>query len=387
MIESAAMTRHSMYLYPWDLRDEGAQVVADRLRAAGIDGVTLATSYHSGKFLRPHSPKGKVYFPEGGTVYFTPSAGRYRRLAPLRAQLAEGYDALHQLVRHATDLEVTAWTVGLHNSRLGAAYPELTAQTVYGDRLINSLCPAQLEVQHYLVALCTDTAAQEGVREIALETPGWQAFRHGHHHEFELIELPDSVQTMLGTCFCPACRKGADQYGLDMDRLAQDTVTQLDRFFATGALPDTSPTADPDWQALHEWRAEVVTDLVAQIRSALPDAVKLAVIPTTQTPNSLCRIEGSDLSRLSGAADRLELPAYQCGPDAIENDAAEARKAAGAEADIGFILRPTYPHLIDAADVAQAVQALRKLNATSISFYNYGHFRLQSLDWIAAALA
>ncbi|MBR9650332.1 hypothetical protein [Thalassovita aquimarina] len=381
------MTRHSMYLYPWDLRDEGAQIVADRLRAAGIDSITLATSYHSGKFLRPHSPKGKVYFPEAGTVYFPPNAARYGRLASQRAQLAESYDALHELACHAPDLKVTAWTVGLHNSRLGKANPELTAQTVYGDPLINSLCPAQPEVQHYLIALCADTAAQEGVREIALETPGWQAFRHGHHHEFELIELHNAVQTMLGTCFCPACRKGVGEHGLDMGRLAQDTVTQLDRFFATGAVPGTDPATDPDWQALHEWRAGVVADLVAEIRATLPNAVKLAVIPTTQTPNSLCWIEGSDLSRLAAAADRLELPAYQCGVEAIENDAAEARNAAGAEADLGFILRPTFPHLTDAADVARAVQALRRLNPASVSFYNYGHFRLQSLDWIAAALA
>ena len=381
------MTRHIMYLYPWDLRDEGAWVTAERLRVAGIDSVALATSYHSGKFLRPHSPKGKVYFPEGGTVYFQPNGSRYGRLTPQRAQLAEGYDALAELAQHAPDLKVTAWTVGLHNSRLGQAHPGLTAQTVYGDRLVNSLCPAQPEVQHYLMALCADTAAQEGVREIALETPGWQAFRHGHHHEFELIDLPVAVQTMLGTCFCAACRKGAREQGIDMGRLARTTTEQLDRFFATGARPATDPATDPDWLALHDWRAGTVADLVAGIRAALPEGVALAVIPTTQTPNSLCWIEGSDLSRLAAAADRLELPAYQCGVDDIASDAAEARAAAGAEAELGFILRPTFPHLTGAKDVAQAVQALRRLNPASVSFYNYGHFRLQSLDWIAAALA
>ncbi|WP_212525559.1 hypothetical protein [Actibacterium sp. MT2.3-13A] len=381
------MTRHIMYLYPWDLRDEGAGAVAGRLRAAGIDSVALATSYHSGKFLRPHSPGGKVYFPEGGTVYFEPDAARYRQLAPLRARLAEGYDALAELSRHAPDLGVTAWTVGLHNSRLGQSHPELAAQTVYGDRLINSLCTAQPEVRHYLTALCADTAAQPGVREIALETPGWQAFRHGHHHEFELVDLPEAVQTMLGTCFCPACRKGARAQGLDMGRLARDTAAQLDRFFETGAPPATDPATDPDWRALHDWRAATVAALVAEIRAELPPEVRLAVIPTTQTPNSLCWIEGSDLSRLATAADRLEVPAYRCGVADIAGDAAEVRAAAGAEAEIGFILRPTFPHLTDAGDVARAVQALRALGPTSVSFYNYGHMRLQSLDWIASALA
>lgn len=376
-----------MYLYPWDLRDEGAGDVAERLRRAGLNGVTLATSYHAGKFLRPHAPAGKVYFPEDGTLYFTPDAARYRTLAPQRAKMAEDYDALRVLERDAPDLAVTAWTVGLHNSRLGQAHPALTAETVYGDRLINSLCPAQPEVRHYLTALCGDTASQPGVSEIALETPGWQAFRHGHHHEFELVELPDRVQVMMGTCFCGACRAGATSAGVDMASLAAATRRELDRFFAEGTVPGTDPETDPDWQALIAWRAETVTSLVAEIRAALPSSVGLAIIPTTQTPNDLCWIEGSDLAALARAADRLEVPAYQSGVRAIAEDAARVRDAAGDDAEIGYILRPTFPHLADAGDVAQAVAALRAVGPSSLSFYNYGHMRLSALDWIAAALA
>lgn len=382
-----AMQRHSMYLYPWDLRDEGAGTVSDRLAAAGIGGVTLATSYHAGKFLRPHGPAGKVYFPEDGTVYFTPDDALYRTLVPQRARMAEEYDALRVLERDASDLAVTAWTVGLHNTRLGQAHPQLTTETVYGDRLVNSLCPAQPEVRHHLTALCVDTARQPGVSEIALETPGWQAFRHGHHHEFELVELPDRVQVMLGTCFCDACRAGATAAGVDVAALAADTRRQLDRFFVEGTMPGTDPQADPDWQAYTAWRADTVTSLVGEIRAALPATLRLAIIPTTQTPNALCWIEGSELAALARVADRLEVPAYQSGVAAIAEDAARVRETAGDEAEIGYILRPTYPHLADADEVAQAVAALRALRPSSLSFYNYGHMRLSALDWIAAALA
>ena len=45
-------------------------------RVLGLDTVTLAGSYHAGKFLRPHGQSGKVYFPEDGTVYFKANAGR-----------------------------------------------------------------------------------------------------------------------------------------------------------------------------------------------------------------------------------------------------------------------------------------------------------------------
>ena len=378
--------RHSMYLYPWDLHDEGTGTVAGRLRAAGIGGATVATSYHAGKFLRPHSPTGKVYFPEDGTVYFTPDPALYRALRPKRAKLAEDYDALRALARDASDLAVTAWTVGLHNSRLGRAHPHLATETVYGDRLSNSLCPSQPEVRHYLTALCVDTAHQPGVREIALETPGWQAFRHGHHHEFELVELPENVQAMLGTCFCGACRRKAAAAGLEIGALAAATRQALDTFFAGGTPPETNPETDPGWTEFRAFRAETVTSLVAEIRAALPASVRLAVIPTTQSPNALCWIEGSDLGALAQAADRLEIPTYRSGPSAIAEDAAWTREAAGANADIGFILRPAYPDLVSATEVTEAVAALQALRPSSISFYNFGHLRLSALDWIASAL-
>jgi hypothetical protein len=71
---------------------------------------------------------------------------------------------------------------------------------------------------------------------------------------------------------------------------------------------------------------------------------------------------------------------------AIIADAAEVRRAAGPDACIGYILRPTHPNLRTAVDVRNAVTQLEALGATGLSFYNYGHLRLGSLDWIAAAL-
>lgn len=379
------MSRHLMYLYPWDLREDGAELVAERLTAAGVTGVALSASYHSGKFVRPHGT-GKVIFPEANTTYFRPDPRRYRRLVPQQATLAQEFDSFRALADGAPGLSVSAWTIGLHNSRLGRQHPELAARTVYGDPLVNSLCPSQPEVRHYLAALCADAASQPGVSEIALEAPGWQAFRHGYHHEFELIELPEPVQLMLGTCFCEACAARAGEAGLDLAALARRTRAELDAFFADATPPATDPATDAEWRALTDWRCDVVADLAAEVRAGLPAGVALAVIPTVQSPNSLSWIEGSDLARLGRAADRLEVPAYQSGVAAILADAAEVIRAAGPEADTGFILRPTWPNLTDPAQLAAAVHGLRALGTGSISFYNYGHMRLRSLDWIAAAL-
>lgn len=375
-----------MFVYPWDLQDEGTAGVAARLTGAGLNAVSLATAYHAGKFLRPHGKRGRVIFPEDGAVYFHPDPARYGRLQPRAARMVRDHDALAGLARHAPDLHVTAWTVGLHNSRLGAAHPDLACQTPFGDVLVNALCPSQPEVRRYLIALCLDTAAQPGVRELAIETPGFQTYRHGHHHEFELVDLTPAAETLLGTCFCPACLTRARQAGLDGEALAARTRRDLDAFLADGSAPLPDPQRDPDWNAWQGLRAETVTSLVADIREALPRETGLSIIPSVQTPNSLSWREGSDLSALALAADRLDVTAYQRGPKAIAADIAGARATAGPGARLGFILRPTWPHVSGAGELAACVAATHAAKADRISFYNYGHMRLQSLDWIARAL-
>lgn len=377
---------HSMFVYPWDLHDEGTAQVAARLSGAGMNGVSVATAYHAGKFLRPHGENGRVIFTQDGTVFFNPDPARYGRLQPQPADMVAEHDTLAELARRAPNLHVTAWTVGLHNSRLGAAHPELACQTPFGDVLINALCPSQPEVRRYLTALCLDTAAQPGVRDVAIEAPGFQTYRHGHHHEFELIALPPEAETLLGTCFCPACLGRARAAGIDGPGLAARTRRDLDAFFADGDSPLPNPLIDADWAAWQTLRADTVTSLIAEIRDALPSETGLSVIPSVQTPNSLCWREGSDLAALSRAADRLDVTAYQCGPSAIAEDITAVRAATGPDANLGFILRPTWPHVTGAADLAANVQAARSAGADRLSFYNYGHMRLQSLDWIAAAL-
>ena len=376
----------AMYVYPWDLAEEGVETVAGRLRHASLDTITVAASYHAGKFLRPHAPQRKVYFPEDGTVYFRPRMERYGHIKPRVNTMVAEFDALRMLEREAPGLRRIAWTVGLHNTPLGMQHPEMVARTVFGDPLYNSLCPSHPAVREYLVALCTDLGTDHALSGIAIEAPGWQAFRHGYHHEFELIELGPRAETMLGMCFCDACRGRAEADGIDADRLRARTRSELEDFLLHGRQPETDPETDPDWQAFVAFRARVVTSLVGEVRQALAAEVELAIIPTVLSPNDRCWLEGSDLAALARAADRLEVPAYQTGPAAIALDIAAVREKAGAAAPLGFILRPSFPNLRDAHEVNAAVRTARTADAKSISFYNYGHIRLESLDWIRAAL-
>ncbi len=64
------MSYKAIYSYAWDLAETGVPAAAREFRDLGLDTITIAGSYHAGKFMRPHGKSGKVYFPEDGTVYF-----------------------------------------------------------------------------------------------------------------------------------------------------------------------------------------------------------------------------------------------------------------------------------------------------------------------------
>ena len=148
------MTYRAIYTYPWDLADEGVDSVVREVERLGLDTLTVAGSYHAGKFLRPHARQGRVLFPEDGTVYFRPDDARYGAIAPVLSSLARERDIL----REATDtsMAVNVWLVLLHNSRLGERHPQSTVSNAFGDRYIYSLCPSAPEVRAYAVALCRD---------------------------------------------------------------------------------------------------------------------------------------------------------------------------------------------------------------------------------------
>ena len=58
----------------------------------GAEQISLATSYHAGRFFQPRSPRRKAYFPEDGTIYFrpTPAVGRSRHQPKVAEVVAEG---------------------------------------------------------------------------------------------------------------------------------------------------------------------------------------------------------------------------------------------------------------------------------------------------------
>jgi hypothetical protein len=150
------MMYKALYTYLWDHADEGLDTVLERVRPTGVNTITLAASYHAGKFLRPHGRSGKVYFPQDGTVYFKARPERYGHIKPLVNPLVDEFDAFERLAREAPDLGRVAWVVCCHNTPLGQQYPEFTSRNAFGDAYVYSLCPAHPAVRDYVANLLAD---------------------------------------------------------------------------------------------------------------------------------------------------------------------------------------------------------------------------------------
>jgi hypothetical protein len=386
----------ALYTYPWDLADEGLDTVLGRVRPLGINTITLAASYHAGKFVRPHGGSSKVYFPKDGTVYFKARPERYGHIRPLVNPLVEEFDGFAELQKHAPDLERCAWVVCLHNTPLGMQHPEFTSRNAFGDPYPYSLCPAHPAVRDYVVNLCADLADRYEIDRIALETPGWLPYDHGYHHEFALLPLDRHVKTLLALCFADATIRAAEAADVDAARLQARARAVLERWFAADlAVPEAMAAAwweseivaDPEWARFLHWRCRLVADLVAAIKAVLPADTRLAVIPTVQRPSAFCWLEGSDLAMLAGVADALEVPAYQASAEEAFLDAWHVRARAGDDAALHFILRPSFPDLARGAETAAAARRLKEVGLAGLAFYNYGHIRLASLAHIQKALA
>ncbi len=389
------MAYRAMYGYAWDLAESGVTAVLDELRARHINTITLAASYHAGKFIRPRGRSGKVYFPEDGTVYFRPTAERYDGIRPVPNRMLAERDVLDEVCRVAS-MDANAWLVLLHNTRLGESHPEATVENAFGDRYVYNLCPSAPAARRFAVTLCADVTDHYPVRGISLETPGYLPYAHGFHHEFALVRQNPWIDNLLGLCFCKHCITGAEAAGIDAQRLRQDVRGSIERYFASELdFPDDMAAAfwladvvlDSGLAEFLRWRCGVVSSLVAEIRAAVREDATVAVIPSVARPSGGAWYEGSDLAALARAAGIVEVCFYEPGANRIGSDLWDVQRRLGGAGRLRGLLRPGHPDLTTCQAVADAVATLHASGVEDLAFYNYGHLRRASLDWMGEALA
>ncbi|MEU6608040.1 hypothetical protein ABZ922_23770 [Streptomyces shenzhenensis] len=276
----------SAFVYPWDVN--GDPEAPARLARLGAAQVTLAAAYHSTRALTPRHPRHRVVTAEHAAVLYPLGdrwAGRAPRPCPA-GDWAPG-DAYGEAAEAlaAAGLEVHTWVVLAHNSRLGADHPDTSVVNAYGDRYPWAPCIAQPATRAYLVDLAAEAAVRPGARGTELESLGWYGLAHLHAHDkIGGVGLGAAGQYLMSLCFCPDCRAGYAERGLDPDRLTAAVRTALEPLWR--GAPDDGGWAgvvkllgEPLATATRAWRDETARTLqeaaVAAVRAAAPEGFQV----------------------------------------------------------------------------------------------------------------
>ncbi len=386
----------SMWTYAWDIGDVGLDdTLADLQGRAGLNAISLATSYHAGRFLQPRSPKRKSYFPEDGTIYFRPTQARWEgsTLKPqVAAILDETGDVLRALVdrRETSGMAACCWTVCLHNTRLGMLHPEAVTRNAFGDPNFYSLCPSNEAARRYAATLVEDISHSYRPDIIELESPCFMGFAHGYHHEKDGVGLQPEDEFLLSLCFCSSCIARAARNGVDGEAargLVRGWIAEMaERPVPQPRWPDFPARGMEtfrEFSALYDylqWRFEPVTSLVAEMRDRAHPASKIVVIDGADGWRDGCAWEP-----LGRACDGLLLCAYDMAPEKVGEFVAAGRSALGPDKFLGTGLRVFYPEVTGAEALAAKVSEARAAGADGVNFYNYGLIPESRLDWVRQA--
>jgi len=388
----------SMWTYPWDIQDQGLETLAaDLVGRAGLNTVSMATSYHAGRFLQPRSPQQKAYFPEDGTIYFRPDESLWqgKEIQPLVAQnLIERGDMLEALTRAraTTGLKVSCWTVCLHNTRLGTLHPGHVTRNAFGNANYYNLCPSSPAARDYVVTLVRDITVNYKPDMLELESPNFMGYAHEHHHEKDGVGLNAEDDFLLSLCFCDHCTARAQKAGVPVEA-ARKTVARFIAETCERAVPERQFAdfpdagidafrAHPELHAFLAWRTEPVTSLIGAIKAAADPATRIVLIDLKDA-----WLGGVDLDAVGKLCDGAILCCYNMTPEAVGDVIRTGRAILGPEKFLGLGLRVFYPEVdgpeILTARVKNAVEA----GVDGVNFYNYGLIPAKRLDWVGETVA
>jgi hypothetical protein len=380
----------SIWIYLWDLVDEGYDAVFQRLGENGLTSISLATAYHAGKFLSPHNPVRKVVFLEDGTIYFRPNPALYGRIKPIVNSLVHEGHGLREALRNAEryGLQTRSWVVCCHNTPLGTLYPDVAVRDAFGDRLPHNLCPGNPDVRAYLRALVKDIAAH-GVESIELEAVQFQGYPHGFHHEREGIVLSPAARFLLGLCFCDACLERSREAHVDLPAVQTFARKTLEEYF-------TSPTAAADryssvealprdlFEPFLSWRQSVVVSLVRELAEQTGSrGPKLR--PMVSLDPAARTVVSMDPVAVANVTGGVLVPGYTREGSALRTSLAPLiAQLGGKELTVGF--QVGFPESGGKTEFLDRVKTARGLGIHSFNFYNYGLVPLERLAWIKESL-
>lgn len=366
--------RKGLFIYPWDIIDNGLDRVAKELQQIQVNSVSLAVAYHQAKVLLPHNPKRRIYVHKGGCCYFPFKSSDYGCLKPKTGELLENYsgDFLRDAVIgfHKENIEVDAWAVVFHNSRLAGSHPECAIHNAYGEPSPSSLCPSNDETFRYGLKILADIAAA-GVDAINTESVDFAGLLHGDHHEMYAYENVAMMEKLLGICFCDSCIKRAIDAGVDAKELQRKVISKTERFLKLEPIDFSEIQGQlENYQALQLGR---ITEFYTELRNR----IALSKLTTRIVPilwlvgGSNPRQYGMDMERIGELTDGF-IAAYPDSPAKVAEFTAVSRKMVPNNKEIIGGIRLMAPHTVKSSQVKEYMNAYRKNGIDKVLFYNYG---------------
>ncbi|MEY9964668.1 hypothetical protein ABIA33_002710 [Streptacidiphilus sp. MAP12-16] len=271
--------RTSAFLYPWDvLGDPDAPA---RLADLGVDGVTLASAYHSTRALTPRHPATRIVTAPHAAVYYPPSPEHWagQALRPYRQDWLDSEDPWGEAAAALREagLDVASWVVLAHNSRLGGENPASSVRNAYGDHYPWALCVARPEVLGYCVALAAEAGARPGAVGTELESCGWYGMAHLHAHDkIGGVPLDGAAQYLMSLCFCEVCSAAYAAAGVP--DLAAAVRAALAPVWAGGPQPSAGGDRAAEWAGVEQLLGADLAALTLDYRRVRARAVQQACV-------------------------------------------------------------------------------------------------------------
>jgi hypothetical protein len=387
---------HMIWAFPWDLLDVGLDAALEEIAATGVTSVSVATAYHAGRVLLPHNPRRCVFTLEPDVAYFRPNSAAYALSGPIPRRAAEyaDIDPLDAICTAAArvGVHVQAWTVFLHNSRLGRLHPDLTITNVFGDRYVHALCPSHPAARAYVVALGADIARNYPISALDVEALGFLGYRHASHHDKAAVTLSPLQHFLLSVCFCPYCGERIAAAGADPHAIAAAFRRALRAWFAG----DQRHEQRTEREGLHELIGEAATtallrardaavvSLLADLRRTVPSDVAL-LVRTATSPFQTGGKTAAPTNAIARYADGLVFSFLTTPRSHFPHEIAEAAHTYVPERPtwVGVSLGRGVPECRDEAEFHWRMTQVRAAGFTRFAFYNYGLMPHGCLDWIA----
>jgi hypothetical protein len=387
----------ALYVHPFDLRALDAHGGLARLRDLGFGELSMATSYHDGRWLTPWNPERRVRFLEDGCVHFRPD-GDYGELQPVPSSEVptDGPSPLQRLCTDAGEagLQVRAWTVFGHNTPFGLRAPQLSVANAHGDRYPYALCPAQPAVRAYHTQLVRELAAHEGVGTIELEALGQMGIQHSSHHDKKSFSPKGLLAFALSACFCDACMVLHRELGQDGEAHRQQVRAFVDAM--TTDADAMAPPSPPDDDAALDEAQRAWVDAVIAVRARSVQRMAEAVVAASGDVARAVQVHpdrwftGSQLSAASAeafpATDQRVFTCYGENPEQIaallEHDG--ARATAGSPRRL--CIWPKAPQFTSDEDLVKTKALCAEHGIDSIAVYHLGLLPWRTVERVAKIL-